>query len=67
MDAQGGNGCAIMRRSDGVLLANAYLYVGRLQDAIDVAESVLRFEHRPNLVTSAARDVIGEARERSAR
>jgi tetratricopeptide (TPR) repeat protein len=50
-----------------LLLANAYLYVGRLQDAIDVAESVLRFEHRPNLVTSAARDVIGEARERSAR
>ena len=50
-----------------LLLANAYLYVGRLRDAIDVAESVLRFEHRPNLVTSAAREVIGEARERGAR
>ncbi len=50
-----------------LLLANAYLYVGRLDDAVDVAESVLRFEHEPGLITAAAQDVIGEARSRSAR
>ncbi len=50
-----------------LLLANAYLYVGRLSDAVDVAESILRFEHEPGLVTAAAQEVIGAARQRSAR
>lgn len=50
-----------------LLLANAYLYVGRLQDAVEVAESVLRFEHKPGLVTAAAQDVIGQARARGVR
>ena len=47
-----------------LLLANAYLYVGRLDDAARVAESVIRFEHEPGLITSAAREVLDEARER---
>jgi Tfp pilus assembly protein PilF len=46
-----------------LLLANAYLYVGRLEEAIQVAEAVLLFEHRPGLISGAARDVISEARE----
>ena len=46
-----------------LLLANAYLYVGRFQDAIRIAEEVLLFEHEPGLVSGAARDVITEARE----
>lgn len=50
-----------------LLLANAYLYVGRFGDAIDVAESVLLFEHQPNLITDAAHEVIGEAQQRSTR
>jgi len=50
-----------------LLLANAYLYVGRLDDAIGVAESVLLFEHQPNLVTDAAHEVISEAGQRGAR
>ena len=41
-----------------LLLANAYLYVGRPGDALNVAEAVLRFEHEPGLVSEAARDVI---------
>ena len=49
-----------------LLLANAYLYVGRLDDAIRVAEAVLLFEHEPGLVAGAARDVIAEARQRRA-
>jgi Tfp pilus assembly protein PilF len=49
-----------------LLLANAYLYVGRLDEAIEVAEAVLLFEHRPGLISGAAREVIAEARERQA-
>jgi Tfp pilus assembly protein PilF len=49
-----------------LLLANAYLYVGRLDEAIEVAEAVLLFEHRPGLISGAARDVIDEAREKQA-
>jgi tetratricopeptide (TPR) repeat protein len=44
-----------------LLLANAYLYVGRAGDALNVAEAVLRFEHEPGLVSKAARDVIERA------
>ena len=44
-----------------LLLANAYLYVGRLDDAERVAESVMRFEHEPGLITDAAREVIEQA------
>lgn len=47
-----------------LLLANAYLYVGRFNEAIEVAESVIRFEHEPGMITEAAHDVIDEARER---
>jgi len=50
-----------------LLLANAYLYVGRYGDAIDVAESVLLFEHQPNEVTDAAHVVIVQARQKRAR
>ena len=46
-----------------LLLANAYLYVGRSGDAIDIAESVLLFEHQPNEVTNAAHGVIAQARQ----
>ena len=49
-----------------LLLANAYLYVGRFEEAIEVAEAVLLFEHRPGLISGAARDVISEAREQQA-
>ena len=49
-----------------LLLANAYLYVGRFDDAIRVAEAVLLFEHEPGLVSGAAREVITQARERRA-
>ena len=45
-----------------LLLANAYLYVGRPGDALNVAEAVLRFEHEPGIVSAAARDVIERAR-----
>ena len=44
-----------------LLLANAYLYIGRSGDAIDVAESVLLFEHQPNEITEAAHGVIIQA------
>jgi tetratricopeptide (TPR) repeat protein len=47
-----------------LLLANAYLYVGRFEDAIRVAENVLLFEHEPGLISGAAHDVIDAARER---
>jgi Tfp pilus assembly protein PilF len=46
-----------------LLLANAYLYVGRLEDAVRVAETVLLFEHEPGLISGAARDVIAAAHE----
>ena len=48
-----------------LLLANAYLYVGRPKEALRVAEAVLRFEHEPGLVSTAAHEVIERAsRER---
>jgi tetratricopeptide (TPR) repeat protein len=50
-----------------LLLANAYLYVGRLHEAVEVAEAVLRFEHQPNPITAAAHEVIGKARQYMAR
>jgi tetratricopeptide (TPR) repeat protein len=50
-----------------LLLANAYLYVGRFEDAIRVADAVLLFEHEPGLISGAARDVIAQARERQAK
>ena len=50
-----------------LLLANAYLYVARYGDAIDVAESVLLFEHQPNEITDAAHEVIFSARQQNAR
>lgn len=46
-----------------LLLASAYLYVGRLDEAIEVAEVVLLFEHQAGPVSGAALDVIREARE----
>jgi tetratricopeptide (TPR) repeat protein len=45
-----------------LLLANAYLFDGRLEHAIAMAESVVRFEHEPNFVTAAANDIIAQAR-----
>lgn len=50
-----------------LLLANAYLYVGRFTDAVEVAESVLLFEHQPNLITNAAHEVISEVNRRDSR
>lgn len=50
-----------------LLLANAYLYVGRLRDAVDAAQSILRLEHKPGIVTDAANEVISEARQRETR
>jgi tetratricopeptide (TPR) repeat protein len=50
-----------------LLLANAYLYAGKYDDAIGVAESVLLFEHQTNEITEAAHDVITKARQRRAR
>lgn len=47
-----------------LLLANAYLFVGEPADAIEVAESVLLFEHEPNEITVAAHEVIEQARQR---
>lgn len=46
-----------------LLLANAYLYVGKYGEAIDAAESILLFEHEPNEITDAAHDVITRARQ----
>ena len=45
-----------------LLLANAYLFVGRPREAIDVAEAVLRFEHEPGIVSNAAHELIERAR-----
>ena len=50
-----------------LLLANAYLYVGKYREAIEVAESVLLFEHQPNEITDAAHDVITQAGQRRAK
>ena len=46
-----------------MLLARAYLFVFQPDDAIAVAESVLRFEHQANVLTDAAHDVIDDAHE----
>lgn len=50
-----------------LLLANAYLYVQRYDDAVGVAESVLLFEHQPNAITIAAHGVIEEVRRQRSR
>jgi len=50
-------------QSSRLLLARAYLYADQPADAIAVAESVLRFEHRTSPITAAAHEVINEARE----
>ena len=44
-----------------LLLGNAYLYVGRPGEAIEVAEAVLRFEHEPGIVSNAAHELIKRA------
>lgn len=49
-----------------ILLANAYLFVGRFGDAINVAESVLLFEHQPSAITEAAHGVIDQAYQQRA-
>ena len=46
-----------------LLLAQAYLLAYQPDDAIAVAESVLRFEHKASPVTAAAQQVIRDARE----
>ena len=45
-----------------LLLANAYLFNGQMEQAIATAESVVRFEHAPNFVTAAANEIISQAR-----
>lgn len=47
-----------------LLLANAYLYIGRPDDAISVAQAVLSFEHEPGLVSNAAHELIERAGRR---
>lgn len=47
-----------------LLLANAYLYIGRPDDAIKVAQAVLSFEHEPGLVSKAANELIERAGRR---
>ena len=46
-----------------LLLANAYVFEGRLAEAAEVAESVLRFEHEPNAVTEAAHQLLSDIRD----
>lgn len=46
-----------------LLLAQAYLFAYQPGDAIKVAESVLRFEHKASPITAAAQEVIRDARE----
>ena len=48
-----------------LLLARAYLFAFQPDDAIAVAESVLRFEHQAGPITAAAQDVIDDARKLS--
>ena len=43
-----------------LLLANAYIFEGRLIEAREVAESVLRFEHEPNAITDAAQQLLSD-------
>ena len=45
-----------------LLLGNAYLFVGKPDEAVDVAEAVLRFEHEPGIVSDAAHELIERAR-----
>ena len=46
-----------------LLLANAYIYEGRFNEAEEVAESVLRFEHEPNAITDAAHRLLSDIRD----
>ncbi len=46
-----------------LLLANAYIFEGRLHEAAEVAESVLRFEHEPNAITDAAHQLLSDIRD----
>ncbi|MDJ0709742.1 MAG: tetratricopeptide repeat protein [Woeseiaceae bacterium] len=46
-----------------LLLANAYIFEGRLEEAAEVADSVLRFEHESNAITDAARQLLTDIRE----
>ena len=46
-----------------LLLANAYIYEGRLTEARDVAESVLRFEHESNAITNAAQQLLSDIQD----
>ena len=45
-----------------ILLANVYLYMGRIDDAERLAQSALRYEHEPNSITDAAQDILMKAR-----
>ena len=54
-------------QSSRLLLADAYLFVGRYTDAIAVAESVLLFEHEPSEITDAAHLVIEQVRRQRLR
>ena len=46
-----------------MLLARAYLFAFQPEDAIAVAESVLRFEHKASPLTDAAHDIVKDAHE----
>ncbi|MDJ0749523.1 MAG: tetratricopeptide repeat protein [Woeseiaceae bacterium] len=46
-----------------LLLANAYIFEGRFNEAEDVAESVLRFEHEPNAITDAAHQLLSDIQD----
>ena len=46
-----------------LLLAQAYLYADQPGDAIEVAESILHFEHKASPITAAAQEVIRNAHE----
>lgn len=50
-----------------LLLANAYIYEGRLTEAESVAESVLRFEHEPSAITDAAHQLLSDIRDLQSR
>lgn len=50
-----------------MLLARAYLFVFQPDDAIAVAESILRFEHKASPLTDAAREIIHTARQQRER
>ena len=46
-----------------LLLAQAYLFASQPGDAIEVAESILHFEHKASPITAAAQEVIRNAHE----